>query len=481
MRPLALVFRLLVAAALVAPPLLARAGEPILLPDITPGSTSEFGIAFMLQERVELALERDGHVVLTAEAVRPVVGDAVDQCADVSGCPYAALRQLPAALAVVIRVSRIDGALHAEVALYDAGDSKPLETKQYVIQSGAEEKFARAVADVTADILTMRPPSSGDAIRAAVALVDAADAAEAQPEEPAPEPPEPEAPPAAAAAEPEQPPQPEPVPEPDLSELSFEERLAGTGISPRYIAGSKNHFMKSELDPRDWLYKAMPHAGRVVIEVRGGIGIGDVDRAADVRVVVRDDYTVVDDGEWVQEGPVDAERVRGGLYVGYAPVTWFDFGVLFGLQYGQKQLTTGWRREGDDSGPSGDAEPVQALQIYVQPRLRAYLAPVGMAKPYLVAGPEFRLFDDYHILDPDEPPIDYPDPPGGMVPGAMAGGGLMIDPGPIVGFFVEGTYTHHFGLRAEAAERGTKPTGAPAEPEGKGYTVGAVGGVQFRL
>src|SRR5690606_34635000 len=98
MRPFhALLSAVSVTSFLLAAP--AFAGEPVVLPDITPGATSDFAIAFMLQEKVLVALQRDGHIVLTADAARPVVGGALEQCADQPGCPFAALQQLPADLA----------------------------------------------------------------------------------------------------------------------------------------------------------------------------------------------------------------------------------------------------------------------------------------------------------------------------------------------------------------------------------------------
>jgi len=479
MPPIRSIAGVLLLGTLLTLPDFAEAGEPVLFPDVTPATTSEFALAFMLQQLVRQEMEREGHVVLTAKAVRPVVGDAVDACADVPKCPFAALQQLPARVAVVIRVVRLEGGLHGEVEFYERGDTAPVETRQYLILPGAEAEFARNVALVTTDILSLVGPASSEDIKWAVRLVEDSDAAEraaaameeaAENEEEYVEPPPPR-------------PTAEPVEERDISELSFERRLEDTGIYPRHIVGSKRNFMASNLDPRDWLYVAMPHAGRVVFEVRGGMAIGDEDRDADVRVVLDDNNDNV--SEWLQEGPTYAERVRGSLYAGYAPTTWLDVGVLFGLQYSQKSLSTGWRPEGSDAGAEGQSDPVSAVMIYLEPRVRVYPITTGIAKPFLLAAPDFRFFDDFHIIDPTDPPVDYPDPPGGVVFGATGGGGLMIDPGPIVGFFAEGTYTQHFGLRASAAERATpdtfKPSNAPAAPEGRGYTIAVEAGVQFRL
>ncbi len=457
----------------------AAAGEPVVFPDVTPGSTSDFALAFMLQEKVLVALERDGHLVLTADAARPVVGGALDQCADQPGCPFAALQQLPADVAVVVRVSRADGAVHGEVSVFDSGGTKPLEVRHYIIEPGAENAFAREIAKLTEEVLSLRSPASAGERAAAQALVQAASAppvVTAPTTAPAPVP-TPDVPGPAPAT-------PKPPPARDYATLTFEERLADTGVEPRHILGSKRHFMKSNLDPRDWLFKSRSHAGRVVIDVRGGYSFGDSDRAADVRVVL--DEEGGNASEWLQEGPRPGNRVRAGLFVGYAPTTWMDFGVLLGLQYSQKYLTTGWRAEGGPARPSNEADPVAALMIDLQARVRFYPAPVGVAKPFLLVGGDLRIFDAFHIIDPAHPfvpstRLDYPDPPGGLIPGVTGGGGLLIDPGTVVGFFVEGTYTHHLGLRAGPAELGAKPSDAPTPAEPTGYTIGVVGGVQFRI
>ena len=95
----------------------------------------------------------------------------------------------------------------------------------------------------------------------------------------------------------------------------------------------------------------------------------------------------------------------------------------------------------------------------------------------MVAG-DLRVFDKYKITSTT---IQYPEPEAGVIPGVTAGGGLLVDPGPIVGFFLEGNYTRHFGLRAAAAETGDFWEERPPAPNGSMATVAVVGGVQFRL
>jgi hypothetical protein len=90
--------------------------------------------------------------------------------------------------------------------------------------------------------------------------------------------------------------------------------------------------------------------------------------------------------------------------------------------------------------------------------------------------------DRYQI---DQPPtLTYPVPGAALIPGWIGGGGMMIDPGPIVGVFAEGSYTRHFGVRSQPLEYGQ---GAPWPYEYTpidatgALTVAVTGGIQFRL
>ncbi|TNE87742.1 MAG: hypothetical protein EP330_17435 [Deltaproteobacteria bacterium] len=233
------------------------------------------------------------------------------------------------------------------------------------------------------------------------------------------------------------------------------------------MRGNEGHFVRYDGTPEDWVYKMTPHAGRFFFEVRGGVGMGDVSRHADSRLISGDPVT-----EWFQEGPATGLGARGGGAVGYSPVTWCDLGVLVEIQTGTKTLTTAY-----DDGEAGTASG-PAIQAVVQPRFRFYLAPLGPVKPAVIVAAEIRGFDAYHI-DPN--PDQFPEPPGGVVPGAVGGLALVIDPAPIVGVVLEGAYTQHFGLRAQAAQDGRAPDNAPAAPSGDMRTLAITGGLQFRI
>jgi hypothetical protein len=469
----------LVAAAAFAAPTVAQAQEPVLVPDFTPGSVTEFAVSFMLQDLVLAQLRADGWMVVDSTAAHPVVGDTMMGCADLDSCPRAALVQLPVRVAVVVKIDRRDGRIVGQVAIYEQSDSAPVDTRQIQVAQGQEELFANEVVAATRDVMSLLGPSPEHEKQAAGQLI--ADSMTSKDPVPVP-PPTPEPEPAPGPAPVPIPVVPEPVlaePVLDYETAELEVLLAATGVYPRHLLGSEGNFRKQELDARDWLHKMSPHAGRFTVEVRTGVGIGDVDRTADVRIDIDESGNQVGDNPWFQEGPTSGSKVRGGLYFGYAPITMLDLGMLVGLQYGARHLTTGWFDAATGQEDEADLQTVQSVQVYLQPRVRAYLVPVGPAKPYLVAGAELRMFDRWQIQQPEG--ITYPIPPGGLSAGPMGGGGLMIDPGPIVGFFAEGTFSYHLGLRGGPAEDGEWNGTVEDVPLGTRTTVGVVGGVQFRI
>lgn len=463
----------------------AWAAEPVLVPDFTPGSSSEFALAFMLQEQVVAALENRGYLVLLAEHVHPVVGDALQDCADRTECPANVLSKLPTRLALVVKVARIDGQVMALVKIFEPSSAIPAFEKAFPIHPGGEAALAEEVKVAVEDVVGLIGKAPPATVAAAAALMAGQPAPGPAPA-PGPRPlPVPEVQP-----EPVPEPEPEPAPKPkpkgpvkkaekDYAADPLPTLLEGTGLHPRHLKGSEGHFRKLAIDARDWQFKAMPHAGRLILEIRGGVGIGDVDRFADVRVVVDDG---AQSGDWFQEGPQVATRVNGAVFVGYAPYTFFDVGAVVGLQYGLRNFTTGYIvREGGVETERSASEPqgVQAVQLLIQPRIRFYPVPVGPAKPFLFVGAELRALDKYDIDQPQT--LTYPAPPGGMYGGPVGGGGLMIDPGPIVGFFAEASVAGHFGIRSIAAQPSSWVEEPPPPPAFRHYTISVVGGVQFRL
>lgn len=475
----------------------ARAGEPVLMPDFTPGTTSDFGLASLLQQTTEQALARAGHVVLRTDVVAPVVGrDDIVGCYDSDTCPRRALMRLPARFGIVVRVRREGDEMLADVQLWEQTGADPLETRTLTVVPGEEEQLGREIADLIDEMAKVMGPADASDLIAAARLItehegreDAPDPVKPEPVKPRPEPEEPE--PVKPQPEPERPepvkPQPEPekptpvskVPTPiedlDLTtDAGMAEALEGTSYAERNLLGVRQNFIESGLDVRSWGARQTPHAGRVIVEVRAGLAIGDVDRLAQVRTTI----AAGEQTQWFREGPVSGQRFRSGLYAGYAPTAWIDLGVLAGLQYGERQLDSGYSDDLGNGETSNDS--VQAVQLYVQPRLRFYPVRMGPVKPYLAAGWDMMIFDRWRIKPVDG--VEYAEPPGGIMQGPVVAGGLLVDPSPIVGLFAEASHTWTTGVRAQPASASQNiPPGAPIIVEGDRRIIGLVGGVQFRL
>jgi hypothetical protein len=486
--------RCLAALAWLAPAV-ALAAEPLLVPEFTPASPSDFALAGMLGAQVRDRLLADGHIVLTEEIVSPVVGQALQNCAARPGCPSDVLPRIPARLAVVTLVGRApDGQLIGYVRLFVGADPRPALGRDLPIAPGQESLFADQVSGAVRELLGMVGPSPDAVLMAAARLISG----QGLPNQPAPRP----APVAPVDEDPTgiviedldtpatEPGRPAPVSQPRMPATNttgvadtrpLGEILGDTGVMPRHVTGSEKSLRNAGVDPRDWVYKNSPHAGRLTVDVQAGLGIGDVERGADLRVTIDADGTQIEN--WFQEGPYYARRPRGGLFVGYAPATMIDLGLFFGLQYSNRVLTTGLARQQSDGTTeiiTNAPQRLQALQVLLQPRVRAYVVPLGPAKPYLFTAPEFRVFDAYKLDQGVDPP-QYPIPTGGTMFGWCGGGGLMVDPGPIVGLFAEGSYTYLFGTRTDPQQSGVWSSPTPAPPVPTHYTVAISGGVQFRI
>lgn len=463
---------LLAAATWSAP---ASAAEPIFLPDFTPTAQSEFAISVMLQGLVIDRLLEHGYLVLTGDAVgRSFGAERVIDCAKRPECPGDLMDELPARVAVVVAVTRTPSGLAGVVRLYRPDAPQPVDELFLPIAGGEEAAFAEAILAHTAEIVDRLPPSPERALLEAAQII----AGELPPEEidlgrtPAP---------STSSRPTVPPPPPEPPPPsrydhvtPHTGELAA--ILAGTGVGRRHVLGVETNFRMSGLAAREWVARTRPHAGRIAFELRGGVGMGDVDRVADVRVRTASGEP---QASWYIEGPASARRVRGEVYLGYAPVAALDVGVVVGGQYGHRRVRTAVVSGAEHTDfPEQD---VQALQIDVEPRLRLYLVRLGPVKPYLTTGAELRVFDDYQIVQPET--VKYPQPLGGVIPGWHGGGGVMIDPAPVFGVFAEAGLTRHFGPLSAPQEL---TVGTWDDPRGEldgtqQITVSVVGGIQFRL
>ena len=463
-------------AALLAIPASAQASEPVLLAPVQAASAEDAAVAAVVEQKTRDQLLGEGWVVLDSNVVAPVVnGEALERCAmEPVTCAQGVLVGLPVRLAAAARLDRIGDTLIGHVELVAPGGTSPLATVNIPIVSGNEHLFALEVMRLTRGTLEGMDPASSELLAAAARLIAGPDPAPAAPAASVPAAPAPKvgAPPPPATPESKA---------PVVRGDTVPERLEGTGVRRRRIAGSGRHFLKSNLDPRDYLYRAMPHAGQLILEARAGYAQGDVDRQILLRIEQQGSSV---NNAWYREGPALASNFRGSAFIGFAPITALDFGVLVGFQYANRQYTTGTIFLEEDGALDRRVTRApgveQALDILLQPRLRVYVVPVGPAKPYIVGGAEFKVFNDY-IGDGT-----FIVPPGGWIPGAVGGAGVVIDPGPVMGLFAEGTYTMHFGSRAALLTESSEPGWGWADGEApadvnRGHTIAVVGGVQFRL
>ena len=467
----------------------AFAAEPILIPDVTPGGLSEFSMATAIQEALRSEFKDEGYMVLSSQNVRPVVGSQIDGCFEEQTCPYGPLQHLPARLAVVARVLRDVDRVLFQVAVYDGTTIQPVDTHELEIMGSEYQGLVSATVQMVKETEADLEPAPDSLWQEAAELVTKSAMAQKNASTPAPEAPIVKATPDVIVninqAGPATTVQAGPAPEPKATARPVQADAARPPekrmtYPPRYFFGAKKDYEKSGLEPRGWMLKRTPHSGRFIVALAGGVGIGDVDRAANVHVRFTDDAVY----GWYQEGPSSAARPRGSAYLGYAPTAAFDLGVTIGLQYGYKVLVSGWSDQtssSSDTSTNWGQDTAQAVQVYIQPRARFYFVWTGPLKPYAYAGVETRVFDALKIADSDM--VDYPDPSGGVFYGPTVGGGVMVDPSPTVGLFVEGGYTAHFGIRASFAENDVsiRPDDAAAPTPFKKRTIGIVGGVQFRL
>jgi hypothetical protein len=459
-----------------------QAAEPILIPEFTPVTPAEFASAVMIQSMVVDQLTADGHILLTEDIVSRTVGaPSVRHCSSNAACPIGVLPKLPARIAVVVRIGRDPNGLVGHLELYEQSNPAPVVVRDVPLPPGGESALVNEVSAATAWLVSQVGPSSDAVVMAAARMIAGEGPSAAPPPTPvsvaAPLPVPVRAPipvPLPVPAAPIPPPTARPAPQPTVAALGDE-----TGVYPRHIAGSEDNYSTSDQDPRDWVYENMPHAGRVAFEMRAGIAMGDTDRGADMRVDLKNAANEVST-TWYQEGPASGRRPRGGIFLGYAPSTFIDVGALLGFQYGERLFTTGYHRIEPESLEFDKASrTVTLLQVYFQPRVRGYLVPLGPAKPFVFTGMEVLVFDKTSPTQPDS--FSYPVVPGGTVPGWVGGGGIMIDPSPIVGFLFEASYTQHFGPRASTIATGTWQYESLAPRVGVQYSLGLIGGAQFRI
>jgi hypothetical protein len=118
----------------------------------------------------------------------------------------------------------------------------------------------------------------------------------------------------------------------------------------------------------------------------------------------------------------------GGFYLSFAPAWWMDLGLVAGIQTGEKTMSSGWEHYLDGELIDSDVEehdPAFAVLGVLEPRVRLFFVPLGVAKPYLSGGLGIRFMDGYEAPDLDD--VAYPDLDGSLDLMVNIGGGLSLD------------------------------------------------------
>ena len=189
-----------------------------------------------------------------------------------------------------------------------------------------------------------------------------------------------------------------------------------------------------------WFEKFRPHVNNGHIEVFGG--------SPTETPFVSTTALGLDSASLQEIGSSERDPCRGSGYeVGVSfdhAYTWLDLSTLFSIM-GSEESLDGWATiEGDQVVDQFVLEhtPAVSFQGIVEPRVRAYLVPVGWLKVYGLSGITVRFADSYKIESYDK--IEFPGRPSWTMLGWMVGGGLMFDPNDRIGIYLEAPWVHWF-------------------------------------
>jgi hypothetical protein len=468
----------------------ASAADAVLLPHVVAIDPEDVDVAAGLHRVVREVLETDDFVVLEPEDVREVLGEALDVCppAQRTGCVSVALMGIPVRVGVVVRVERrVEGKV-VVVDLVHQGETEPIRSLVLPLVFGEERRIAVQVVLAALDVFEQVGASSPPMVEAArrmaygpalihsgpVVVSEEEDLDEEDPLEADLD----EEDPFAEEEELERPPRRALDAEVDvmLGRLDDEGVPASDELPPRLFAGARGSYEAREGEAGAWYKRHAPHAGRFIVELRGGLAYGDVKRRL-LTMGALDDQQQLTAVLW-EEGPVQG---LGGLFelgLGYAPVTFLEIGVVGGMRFVRDEIAIGYMNEGQ-TPTFGDLTAFDVVRPYVQPRVRAYPVHLGIAKPFVVVGGRFEFVKAWRFNTGTAQP--FPRPPGGVLYGIVSGLGLVVDPVPRLGIVIESTLTYNLGTLSNVRLAGTLVGDPPLPPAGKGWSLDVVVGLQLRL
>jgi hypothetical protein len=277
-----------------------------------------------------------------------------------------------------------------------------------------------------------------------------------------------------APVAPPQPPAPDPeleFDEPDVEPIGPPD----VDLAPRLYTGSRGAYEAREGRAEDWYRKQSPHAGRFIVQLRGGLAHSDINRSA--TSLLATDGSEVTAAAWL-EGPIKGVGGRLEALIGYAPATMIDFGVLLGVDVARDTVVLGYMREGEPA-EIGAPETFSSVRVGVQPRIRLFPVTLGAIKPYLLVGAEAGFIKTWSFEVTDAQP--FPRPPGGTRWSVVGGAGISLDPHPRVGILLEAAVHYHLGDVAKVRTNGVLVGDAPAAPVGSGFAIVPIAGLELRL
>jgi hypothetical protein len=403
----------------------------VLLPEFTPESVSDIAVGYMVYDQLRRELHARGITVIDGDQLRESVGDAADDCADVPDCPAMLWEHYDVPLALVGTIGAVDDGLDITVGFHQPGEGSAIASYNEEVWAGGEFGYTQEVADKTVDILKLLSMFED---RPAIVELEPAPHEDPNPEpDPVVEPdptvdPDP-------VADPD--PDPDPVDPTDGPFIDDPVERREMGINSR----NYEIYRASGMDREAWLRDRRVRSGAFFVELTGGLILGSTDRSYSVEVILDEeaDDSFSEYARYEEDVLISGTSGGGGLNIGVNLHGRVDVMLHAGLQYGRKNLATGWEHWNEATFVEDfqDAPPPAAAAVAVlEPKLRVYLIQTGMVKPYLLGGAGLRIYDAYQIEDTGSVSYQPGRPPRYPIV-VTGGGGLMFDVSPELCVFLE--------------------------------------------
>ena len=373
----------------------------VLLPHFSPGGFSDL----ILAEDAELKLLRELgalEVQIVPPAILDQEYDIAMECYENPMCAKEMLKRAGSKMLITGLVQSEGDNVQIQLRLYSPSDSAPIQIITKVVPRTGLDQFFKEQAqeiNVILQLLSTAPPPVEEPIRIEEQVIQK-------------------------------------PPSSDVPEIR--------GLPQKY----RDEYDNSPLTPKDWLAEQRVRTHNLIVNFSSGVAFGDVTRRYDIRVgYYQDKNTLIKYGQYEYDTFHYDSGFQATIGIGFAPAWWLEMALHGGVMLGSKELSTGWEQRHVDNISEVLMEdelaqiPVTAAVAQIEPILRWYMVPTGPVKPYVLTGASIRIFDGYQV--PDLENVDYPDRPGGVHIGAMAGGGIAFDSLSPVSVFAEIPYIYY--------------------------------------